>query len=80
MLVYCKCDYIVMQMYVCILCASGGSSQCYVLLDLQLISAGRECKMRPYGRDIRQSRSPYCLVGNHEFLLLFTPSCCGEGV
>ena len=31
--------------------------------------------MRPYGRGILQSRSHNCLVGSHECLLLFTPSC-----
>ena len=29
-------------------------------------------------RDILQSRFHDCLVGSHECLLLFTPSCCGE--
>ena len=33
---------------------------------------------RPYVRGIPQSRSHDCLVGNHECLLLFTPSCCDE--
>ena len=40
--------------------------------------SGRGCKMRPYGRGILQSRSHNCLVGSHECLLLFTPSCCSE--
>ena len=35
MLVYGECDCFVMQMlYVCVLCASCGSSQCCVLHDL----------------------------------------------
>ena len=35
MLVYGKCEFFVMQMlYVCVLCASYGSSQCCVLHDL----------------------------------------------
>ena len=29
-------------------------------------------------RGILQSRSHDCLLGSHEYLLLFTPSCCGE--
>ena len=33
---------------------------------------------RPYGRGILQSRSYNCLVGSHECLLLFIPSCCSE--
>ena len=77
MLVYEKCEYFVMQiLYVCVLCASCGSSQCYVLNDLQYDNSGRECKRRPYGRDILQSQSHDCLVRSHECLLLFTPSCC----
>ena len=36
MLVYGECECFVMQMlYVCVLCASCGSSQCCVLHDLQ---------------------------------------------
>ena len=70
MLVYGNGECFVMQMlYVCVLCASCGSSQC-VLHDLQFVIAGRGCKI--------QDRSHDCLVGSHECLLLFTPSCCGE--
>ena len=77
MLVYGECECFVMQMlYVCILCASCGSSQCCVLHDLQFVNAGRGCKRRPFGRGILQSWSHNCLVGSHECLLLFTPSCC----
>ena len=39
------------------------------------VNAGCRCKRRPYGRGILQSRSHNCLVGSHECLLLFTPSC-----
>ena len=79
MLVYGKCEWFVMQMlYVCVLCASCGSSQCCVLHDLQFVNAGRGCKRRSYGRGILQSWSHNCLVGSHECLLLFTPSCCSE--
>ena len=66
--VFCHADV------VC-LCASCGSSQCSVLHDLPFVKAGRGCKRRPYGRGILQSRSHICLVGSHECLLLFTPSC-----
>ena len=39
MLVYKKCEYFVMQMlYVCVLCASCGSSQCCVLHNLQFVN------------------------------------------
>ena len=47
-LMYGKCECFVMQMlYVCVLFASGGSSQCCVLHDLQFVNAGRGCKRRP---------------------------------
>ena len=42
------------------------------------IRAGPGCKRRPYGAGILQSRSHDCLIGSHECLLLFTPSCCYE--
>ena len=45
MLMYGKCECFVMQMsYVCVLCASCGSSQCCVLHDVQFVNAGRGCK------------------------------------
>ena len=57
MLVYGKCECIVMQMlYVCVLCASCDSSCGCVLHDLQFVNAGRGCKRRPYGRG-------YCRAG-----------------
>ena len=44
MLVYGECECFVMKMlYVCVLCASCGSSQCCVLHDLQFVNAGRGC-------------------------------------
>ena len=58
MLVYGECECFVMQMlYVCVLYASCGSSQCCVLHDLQFVNAGRGCNRRPYRRGILQSRS-----------------------
>ena len=63
---------------VCVLCASCGSPQCGVLHNLQFGNAGRGCKRRPHGRGILQNWSHNCLVGSHECLLLFTPSCCSE--
>ena len=68
-----------MQMlYVCVLCASCGSSQCCVLHDLPFVNAGRGCNRRPYKSCILQNRSHNCIIGSHECLLLFTPSCCRE--
>ena len=68
-----------MQMlYVCVLCASCGSSQCCVLHDLQFVNAGRGCNRRPYRRGILQSRFHNCFIGSHECPLLFTPPCCSE--
>ena len=79
MLVYGKYECFVMQMlYVCVLCVSCGSSQCCIRHGLQFVNAGHECKRRPYGRGILQSRSHNYLVGSHDYLLLFTPSCCSE--
>ena len=81
MLVYGKYECFVMQMlYVCVLCASCGSSQCCIIHDLQFVfvNAGLGCKSRPYGGGILQNRSYDCLIGSHEFLLLFTTSCCCE--
>ena len=73
MLVYGECECFGMQMlYVCVLCASCGSSQCCVLRDLQFVNAGRGCNRRPYRRGILQSRSHNCFIGSHECLLLFT--------
>ena len=64
-----KCECSVMHMlYVCDLCASYGSFQCCVLHDLQFVNAGRGL----------QSWSHNCIVSSHEWLLLFTPSCCSE--
>ena len=65
MLVYGECECFVMQMlYVCVLCASCGSSQCCVLHDLQFVNAGRGCNRRPYRRGILQSRSHNCFIGS----------------
>ena len=70
---------LVMQMlYICVLCASCGSSQCYILYELQFVNAGRGCQGQRCGRGILQSRLHDCLIGSHECLLLFTPSCCSE--
>ena len=77
MLVYGECECFVMQvLYVCILCAPCGSSQCCILHELQFVNAGPRCNRRPYRRGILQSRSHNCFIGSHECLLLFTPSCC----
>ena len=76
MLVYGKYECFVMQMlYVCVLCASCGNSQCCIMHELQFGNVGLGCKRRPYGRGRLKSRSHDCLIGNYECLLLFTPSC-----
>ena len=56
------------MLYVCVLRASCGSSQCCILHDLQFVDAGRGCMRRPYGRGILKSRSHDCLIGNQECL------------
>ena len=61
MLVYGECECFVMQMlYVCVLGASCGSSQCCVLHDLQFVNAGRGCNRRPCRRGILQRL--FCFV------------------
>ena len=65
--------FIMQMLYVCVLCESCSSSQCCILHDLQFVNAGRGWKMRPYGKDILQSRSNDCLIGSHECFLMFTP-------
>ena len=44
------CVFVMKILYVCVLCASSGSSQCCVLHDLQFVYAGLGCDRRPYGR------------------------------
>ena len=59
MLVYGECECFVMQMlyvsscrclYVCVLCASCGSSQCCVLHDLQFVNAIGDHTEEAYSR------------------------------
>ena len=55
--------HFVMQMlYVCVLCASCGSSQCCILHDFQFVNVGRRGKRPPYRRGILQGRSHGCLL------------------
>ena len=65
-----KCECFVMQMFV--------SCVHPVAVLNAFVDAGRGCKRRPYGIGILQSWSHNCLVGSHECLLLFTPSCYSE--
>ena len=63
MLVYGMYECFIMQMlYVCVLCASCGMT-CSLLMLVE------------DARGKLQSRSHDCLIGSHECLLLFTPSC-----
>ena len=64
---------VMQRLYVCVLCASRGSSKSCILHNLQFVDAGRGCKGRPHGKFILQS-----LIGSDECLLLFTLSCCCE--
>ena len=68
------------MLYVCVLCASCGSSQWCVLHDLQFVNAGRGCKRQPYGRGILQSWSHNCLVGSHECFYHFQRFVCVDVV
>ena len=71
-----KYECFVMQMlYVCVLCASYGSSQYCILHDLQYVNAGRRCKRRPYGRDILQSRYHSVAINTFYVLVLICYEC-----
>ena len=49
--------------YVCVLCASCGSSKCCILHDLQFVNTGRGCKMQEaYSRAGLMT----ALFGHHE--------------
>ena len=62
MLVYGKYECFVMQMlYVCVLCASCGSSQCCILLDFLFVKIIEDAK----------GDHDY-LICCHEYLFLFT--------
>ena len=69
MLVYGKYECFVMQMlYVCVLCASCGSSKCCILHDLQFVNAGRGCKRQPYGlQGVHLSFKDNSLVGDWDY-------------
>ena len=57
MLVYGKYECFVMQMlYVCVLCASCGSSQCCILHDLQFVNVN--CLSRMQEATIWKRHSP----------------------
>ena len=66
MLVYGECECFVMQMvYVCVLCASCGSSQCCVLHDLQRATLSQlrsgHCKLlNSYKKRLKQTDSLSC--------------------
>ena len=80
MLVYGKYECFVM--YVCVLCASCGSSLLCVLHDLQFVNASRGCKGRPYGRGILQSVS-FCLpqpIAVSAFIICSGVCACTEMV
>ena len=78
MLAYGNNECFVMQMlYVCVLCAFCGSSQCALCIPCSLLMLVNDAR-GDHGRGIRLSRSHDCLVYSHECLFLFTQSCCGE--
>ena len=47
-------------------------------MTCSLLMLVKDARGDPYGKGILQSRSNDCLIGSHECLLLFTPSCCCE--
>ena len=70
MLVYGKCECLVMHAYV-VSCVHPviNAATCMTCSSLILVEDAR--------RGIFQSRSHDCLVGSHECLLLFIPCRCG---
>ena len=54
-IVYGKYECFVQMLYVCVLCASCGSTQYCILHGLQFVNAGRGCQRRPYGRAVSPS-------------------------
>ena len=69
--VYVKYECFVMQMlYVCVLCASCGSSQCSILHDLQFVNAGRGCKRKPYKKGILPYRKSWVSPSTYPIRLL----------
>ena len=59
-LVYGECECFAMPMlYVCVLCASCGSSQCCILHDLQFVNDGRGCNRRITALYVAMSVSPH---------------------
>ena len=73
MLVHGMCECLDMQMFLCMSCvhpvAVLNAAFCMTCSLLTLVVDER---------GVLQSRYHDCLVGSHECLLLFTPSCCGE--
>ena len=63
-------SFVIQMLYVRVLCASCGSSQCFVLHDFPFVNEGRGYKRRPYRRGILQSWSHDCLIGSHECLFV----------
>ena len=50
-----------------------------LLLLLLLLCAMTRINNNNHMEEAYQSRYHNCLVGSHDYLLLFTPSCCSEG-
>ena len=76
--VYGKYECFVMQMlYVCVLCASCGSSQCGILHELQLVNAGRGCKRRSYMEEaysracIKDAMDVFFCLPHHVYLRVY---------
>ena len=73
MLVYGKCECFVMQMLMFV-----SSGHPVSVLNAAFCMTCSLLMMVEDGRGILQSRSYNCLVGSHECILLFTPSCCSK--
>ena len=51
--------FLMQMVYVCGLCASCGSPQCCVMIDLQFVNARQGYKRRPYGGPLAANDTAY---------------------
>ena len=54
--------FVMQMLYVCVLCASCGSSQCCVLHDLQFVNAGQGCNKDAIGDHTEEAYSRAGLI------------------
>ena len=78
MFVYGKCEcFIIEMLYVGVLCASHSSTHASFCMTCHLIMLIEDAR-GDHMEEAYTRAGHDCLVGSHECLLLFTPSCCSE--